>query len=118
MRALLLLCTTLVFTISSVGQEHPKVLSGRWKGTEKELVITVSEGKDGLYYGKDSKGKLMLDRLRYDAKEGVYRGTLQPPDRPNSIPVTVTVESPDRLRLDVRKFLMTKTIYLIRWEKD
>ncbi len=118
MRAFLFVLFVFVFATPSVGQDQPPQLSGKWKATEKDLIVALYEGKDGLYYGKDPKGHLVLDRLRYDAKEGVYRGTLQPPDRPSPIPVTVLLEGRDRLRLEVRKFFITKTLYLIRCERD
>lgn len=77
---------------------------------------------DGLYYGKiikdqDKKGalgKTTFKKLKYDPKSKSFKGTMSPPDRDMEIDAIITFEGNDKLKVVAKKFLMTKTVYLIR----
>jgi len=97
------------------GQE--KTITGLWKDDGKENIkIEIYYAKDGAYYGRDAdnKQKVVLKKLVYDADKKQYKGTMHPPDANIELNATLTQISPDKIKITVRKLLLTKTMYISR----
>lgn len=100
---------------SAKGQEQS--ILGLWKGEDKqEIKIQIYYAKDGAYYGKtsDGKEKIVLKRMIYDTLKKHYKGTMHPPDANIELNATLIQIGPNKLKITVRKLLLTKTMYISR----
>lgn len=120
-KAIFILQTTYLF-----GQS-PSVLLGKWKGEDKPNNHTeFFQEKDGLYYGKlifegvekKNIGKILFKKMTYNTAKKEFKGWMSPPEGDMEIDASLTFISPDKLKIVVRKFLMSKTIYLIRIKQN
>ena len=106
---LLILNSTAIFA-----QPNPSLL-GKWTSEEKkDLVLEIYKSADGLFYGKNQTGKLVLQLLQFDAKTKAYKGKMLAPEKDVMVDVSVFNENTDRLKLVVKKYMMTKIIYLTK----
>ena len=106
---LLILNSTVIFAQANT------TIVGKWTSEEKKnLVLEIYKSADGLFYGKNQSGKMILQQLKFDAKNKIYKGKMQPPDKDILADVTVYNENPDRLKMVVKKYMMTKIIYLTK----
>lgn len=94
-----------------------KSITGLWKDEDKQGVkIQIYHANDGAYYGKavDSSGKIVLKKLIYNSLKKQYKGTMHPPNANIELNATLTQISADRIKITVRKLLLTKTMYISR----
>lgn len=88
-------------------------ITGKWKGKDKkDLVIEIYKAPDGLFYGKNSQGKIVLQQLRYDAKSNDYKGKMTPPNKDITLNLTLIPENSEKIKLIGKNLQITKTIYL------
>jgi uncharacterized protein (DUF2147 family) len=116
--------TILLIFITVSGYSQTAAITGNWKAEDstKNLQMVVYLAKDGNYYGKvindnsqhSKNGKLVLEELRYNKEANNYEGTMQPPEAGITLNATVTVENADRLKIEAKKLIKKKTMYLTR----
>jgi uncharacterized cupredoxin-like copper-binding protein len=104
--------------------QHANQITGISKTDDKskDFQMEIYLAKDGTYYGKiindnsksSKNGTLVLKKLSYNENSKNYKGSMTPPDTNITLNVTLTAENNDRLKLVARKFLMSKTMYLMR----
>jgi len=105
----LILINTLAFA-----QTNAAIL-GKWTTEEKkDLLLEIYKSADGLFYGKNQTGKLVLQQLQFDSKTKAYKGKMLAPEKDILVDVTVYNENVDRLKMVVKKFMITKIIYLTK----
>lgn len=88
---------------------------GKWKDLEdpsKSAEITLAQ--DGYYYGRDTKGTIIMKKLQFDAQKKCFTGTMNPPDAKIELNVTITFESETKLKVVAKKFFISKTLYLTK----
>ena len=106
---------TCLFIATTIFAQNSITITGKWKGEEKkELFIEIYKANDGFFYGKNEQGKLMLQRLQFDAKANAYKGKMVPPDKNISFDITLFPETATKIKLVGKKFFITKTFYLIK----
>jgi uncharacterized protein (DUF2147 family) len=102
------------FSSMSVYAQSGDKIVGVWENTERKMTITIYRADNGYFYGKDSTGKLLLHKLEYDTETQSYKGKITPPDRDLSLDVTVHFETAEKLKLVAKRFLISKTIFLVK----
>jgi uncharacterized protein (DUF2147 family) len=104
----------LLFSVVGFSQTENKIID-TWQAEEdasKKMEIYLA--KDGLFYSKDSTGKLILKKLKYNEKTKSYSGQITPPEKDMTLNVTISFESDNKLKMLAKKFIMSKTLYLIK----
>jgi hypothetical protein len=115
--------TVLVLQTGYLLGQSPSALVGKWKGEDKpDNHSEFFLAKDGFYYGKliyegkekKNLGKILFHKLKYDATTKTFQGSMSPPDADLKINATISFFGKEKLKVVVKKFMMTKTIYLLR----
>jgi hypothetical protein len=111
-----------LFSLAAFSQAG--AITGNWQAEDKtkDMQMEIYLARDGNYYGKiindNSKvtknGTLVLRQLRYNENKQQYNGTIKPPDASLTLNATVTLENTNRIKIVAKKFVMSKTMYLIR----
>jgi hypothetical protein len=92
---------------------------GQWKSTERmDLILTWHSLSNGSYIGKNQDGHIVLKDIIYDANTDSFRGLLTPPGQNIQLPAKIVIETADQIKIQLRKFLMTKTIYLVKIKSE
>lgn len=121
-KVLLLLLTLLASPAAGARQPVPEDrIAGRWWMDEKQLTIEVARDGEARWSGvvreaarREEVGKHVLQRLVYDAKRRAFTGILLMPEDDTKHDVTVTLVSDATMKVVVRKYLLSKTIVLVR----
>ena len=102
----------LLFSILGIAQSKFSI-KGRWKIENcNNQVIEIYESEGGLFYGKETFGRMVFEKLKYDSRDGRFIGKMILPDQIFGNDVEIYYESYRRLKLIVRKPLDTHIIYL------
>jgi Uncharacterized protein conserved in bacteria (DUF2147) len=114
----------IIFLFSHSAFSQAGAIAGNWQSEDKskDMQMEIYLAKDGNYYGKvindnskaSKNGTLVLQKLSYDEKKQQYTGTIKPPDASLTLNATVTLENANRIKIVAKKFVMSKTMYLIR----
>jgi uncharacterized protein (DUF2147 family) len=114
----------IIFLFSLAAFSQAGAITGNWQAEDKtkDMQMEIYLAKDGNYYGKiinnkskaSKNGTLVLQKLSYDEKKQQYTGTIKPPDADLTLNATVTLENTNRIKIVAKKFVMNKTMYLIR----
>lgn len=105
----------LLFAATAIFAQSSSSITGKWKGKAKrDLVIEIYQAPDGLFYGKNSQGKIVLQQLQFDTKSNSYKGKMIPTSKDITLSVTLFPENSERIKLIGKNTMMTKTIYLTK----
>lgn len=105
----------LLFTATTIFAQSSVSIIGKWKGKDKrDLVIEIYKATDGLYYGKNPKGKIVLRQLQFDAGSNTYKGKMIPTNKGISLDVTLFPESSVKIKLVGKGKISTKIIFLTK----
>jgi hypothetical protein len=121
-RILITLVAALFFSVT-ISAQTANTLLGKWKGAdEPQRELEIYRATDGLYYGKliyeggktEHIGKLILKKMSYTESSNSFKGTMSPPDMNMEMDATISFISNDKIKVHVKKLLMSKTIYFVR----
>jgi uncharacterized protein (DUF2147 family) len=104
---------SLLFSAGVFAQSADAIV-GKFKNEDRGDFITIYKGTDGLYYGKNDKGELILYTLKYDTEDKTWNGLLIPPGKNITMDVSISVVSTDKLKMKVTKFFISSTNTLTR----
>lgn len=117
-----LLTALLIFSAECFSQYANDII-GKWQNVDDaSFQIEIYLAKDGNYYGKilndsksqGNKGKIVLHKLSYHVDKKIYTGIMNPPDANIKLNAEIVFVSSKKLKINVRKFLMSKTMYLTK----
>jgi hypothetical protein len=122
LRTILTLCVVAFGTYTTTGQTASSII-GQWKDekeTDRQMEFFLD--KDGLYYSKainnkskeSINGHVLVRKLQFDKTTKTFEGIMSPPDSDMDMNATISFIHKDKLKVVVKKFLMTKTMYLTR----
>jgi hypothetical protein len=103
----------LALPLTAAAQPQESALAGVWKDSDRGLDVELVRDAEGLWNGR-AAGKLLFEKLRFDAAQGSYGGTLIKPEDGERVAVTVKLTAPDALEAVVRKFIFSKTLRFAR----
>jgi hypothetical protein len=116
--------TLIIILFSVAAFSQAGAITGNWQAEDKskDMQMEIYLAKDGYYYSKvinnnskpSKNGTLVLQKLSYDEKKQQYTGTIKPPEASLTLNATVTMENTNRIKIVAKKFVMSKTLYLIR----
>jgi len=104
----------LIFFSVCISAQNVNNIAGKYFNEERKDTIIIYKAMDGLYYGKNPSGEVILQKLIYNAASKKYNGTLTPPGKDFSMKAVLSMESPNKLQMDVTMFLITRTNHLTR----
>ncbi len=112
---LLLLCL-------NVNAQNAYDIVGKWQNIDdRNFQIEISISNEGNYFGwvinsldRTVNGREVLKRFIYNKEKKKYLGTLSPPNAPLELVAEIKMVSIGELKITMHKFLLAKTIYLIR----
>jgi hypothetical protein len=104
--------------------QNANSIYGKWKGKDdKEMNIEFYNEADKTVYGKaisnSKNGKIKMSniifrKLVYNAKCNCLKGTMHPSDANINADAKITFISNTEIKISISKFLMSKTLYLIK----
>jgi len=110
-----ILITALTLRLSSIAlSQSENVIVGKYRNEERKETIEIYKAKDGLFYGKNESGQLLLHKLKFNAEKKRYEGTLVPLGKNFSMDVIIKEESADSFKMTVTKFFISQTNRLTR----
>jgi hypothetical protein len=121
-RKLLLTAVVLLSALAMYAQTAPAIM-GHWRDEkEPHRQMEFFLDANGLYHAKtiNSKdkdminGQVLLKNLKYDEYTRAFKGLMSPPDANLELDATVIMINNNRLKISAKKWMMSKTIYLIR----
>ena len=90
-------------------------IEGKWQAEDNGKIIEIYKDKDGLFYGKDIEtGSIMIKGLRYDSSSQKYIGKMKPPDKDIELKASMVLIDKDRIKISIRMFIFSKSMYLAR----
>ncbi len=99
------------------------VVVGKWHAEDLDNSVIKIYKESNLLFGKiiasdkaEYIGQMVLKSFKYNQKDTRWEGTIYSPKRKMEINGTLSLESPDKIKLVGRKYLMTKTFYWNRLE--
>lgn len=105
----------LLFVANTMFAQITSTIIGKWKAEDQpDKGSEIYLAKDGLYYGKESNGKILLKKLKYDDATKTFKGIMTPPDKDIEFNVTISFINNNKLKIVAKKFFITKTMFLIR----
>jgi hypothetical protein len=113
----------LILHVSTMYAAVPNSLIGKWKGEDKPNNHTeFFVAKDGFYYGKliyegvetKNLGNLIFKKVKFNSAKNNYQGKMCPPDANLEIDATISFITPNKLKIVLKKLLLSKTIYFVR----
>ena len=108
---------SIIFLLVSTGvfAQSPDTIAGKFKNEDRGDSLVIYKDTDGLYYGKNDKGDVILQKLKYDPADNTWNGALIPPGKSITLDVSIRVVSADTLKMKVTKFFfMSSTNTLTR----
>lgn len=116
----LLIAVLLLFSTGIFAQSANDIV-GKWKAEDDSAkLVEIYLATDGFYYGKANNPKqagyekTMMNKLQYDPASKTYKGSMTPADMNMTLNVTINSVSKTRLKIVAKKFMMSKTFYLIQ----
>ena len=118
-----ILTTTALLVMLAARAQSASAIIGQWKDEkEPDRQMEFYLDKDGLYYAKiiNSKrkeminGQVLVKKLKYDEATKTFKGLMSPPDAKLELNVTISFSGQDKLKIVAKKFVMTKTLQLVR----
>lgn len=98
-------------------------IEGKWQAKDLDNSVIKVYKEANLYYGKiveseqaDYIGQIVLKKFIYDQSKDTWKGTIYSPKRKMEITGTITLETPDKIKLIGRKYFVKKTFYWNRLE--
>lgn len=114
-------CFLFLFSFQLSAQSD--AIEGKWFAEELDNATIRIEARNGAYFGEivrsdvaDHVGVEVLKNLQFDPEQANWIGTVYSPKRKMNINATVTLESPDKLKIVGKKFVLTKTFYFTKNE--
>jgi hypothetical protein len=90
-------------------------IEGKWRSEDGKLkLMTIYKNANNFYYGKDENGELVLSKLEIDKSNHSFKGKMSPPDANIQLDATITIIDKNKLKVVASKYIMSKTMYLIR----
>jgi hypothetical protein len=111
-----------LITLAAFPQTESSII-GQWKDIEQpDRQMEFYLDKDGLYYAKavndkskeSINGKVLVKKLKFDEATKTFKGLMSPPDAKLELNVTISFSGQDKLKIVAKKFVMTKTLQLVR----
>jgi hypothetical protein len=104
------------FVTLSIWAQNANDIIGIWRSEDQPEKIIEITLKDGLYFGNETnkEGKMVLKALKYNPSTLIYQGIMEPKGKSLSLNVNVQFVNTNKLKTVAKKFLLSKTIYLIR----
>jgi hypothetical protein len=118
-----ILTTTALLIMLAARAQSASAIIGQWQDEkEPDRQMEFYLDKDGLYYAKtiNSKrkeminGQVLVKKLKYDEATKTFKGLMSPPDAKLELNVTISFSGQDKLKIVAKKFVMTKTLQLVR----
>ena len=103
----------LLLSVAVFAQNENSIV-GKFKNEERKEIIEIYKAKDGLFYGKNESGQLLLHKLKFNPEKNRFEGTMIPPGKSFSMDVTIKEETADNFRMTVTKFFISQTNHLTR----
>jgi hypothetical protein len=110
----------MLFCNSLFSQSFNDIL-GKWQATEDySKQVEFFKSAEGYIDGKalgdsqDKKmkaGQLIFQKCWFDEGEKNWKGTMRPPGSSIEVNATFSIEKDGKLKVVIRKFLMSKTMY-------
>ena len=94
--------------------QSENTIIGKFKNEERKEIIEIYKANDGLFYGKNESGQLLLHKMKFNAQKKKYEGTMIPPGKNFSMDVTIREENVDNFKMTVTKFFIYQTNHLTR----
>ncbi len=117
-----LTCALVLLALAAFSQSASSII-GQWKDeADPDRQMEFYLDKDGLYYAKGINdknkesiaGKTLVKKLKYDEATKTFQGLMSPPDAKLELNATISFMGHDKLKIVAKKFVMTKTILLVR----
>jgi hypothetical protein len=111
----------LLFCLNVNAQKADDIV-GKWQNIDdRNFQIEISISNEGKYFGRvinsldhTVNGREVLKKFVYNKERKKYFGTLSPLNMPLELVAEIKMVSVGELKITMHKFLLTKTIYLIR----
>lgn len=118
----ILLTGLFLFSLQCFSQSANDIISKWQNEDDASFQIEIYLAKDGNYYGRiikdnkstENKGKIVLQKLTYNTDKKNYTGSMFPPDSNIILNAEIIFITPLKIKLVVGKFLISKTMYLIK----
>lgn len=122
MKKIILSITLILAGILVFAQTAETKFLGKWYTEEKDkTTVDVYKATDGLYYGKivasakpEFIGKMMMLKLKFNAKDNTLEGNMKQPSDGMEAKSTLSIVDDKTLKVVAKKFFMTKTIMMVR----
>lgn len=107
----------------NAGIQSENKIEGTWRNTGNQLfqiqIFSTAKGRyDGkiINHKKDTSlnGRIILHQLHYQADKKIFSGRMSAPDRDTKLAAELTLQTPDMIRINARKSVFSKTLYLAR----